>query len=420
MPPFRESLQPDASLRQNARFRFDAADRQGIDSQIIACELFLSTCLLNGIAATYGTAASALAAGDVVCLAGAAAGTVTLALPTPLAAAGRPAGVVLEAAAQGAKVRYAVSGAVPPSVTGLATSAAGAVRVSSLGRLERVDALVEGDFGVGAVDAAGWLSLGAASVAGALHFGDGPVEIITGHAATGAATRSLLRWGSAVLDVGDEADELNLDAAELAHLGVAGSKSIYVTASGIQLFGGGAVDFAGGAGVIGCNAAGTEPTGNPGTGKIVAWLYGGALKVSGPNGLTSTLARDADAAQTLQVDDRWWRTVQTTDVAAGVATYPTALPINSQFGLELNIYGIKKGTALRCHFKVIASGGRGPSGAMVVDATDVQTIYDGIGVSAPPTVSNNADAPQLNCLGRAATIIDWTSVGTIRIWSPLP
>lgn len=157
---FRDTLQPDAPLVQSARFRFDAADRQYIDGQAIACELFLSTCLLNGIHATYGTAASALALGDVVCLSGATTGTVTLANAAALATAGAPLGVVLEAAASGAKVRYALRGSLPPATTGLATGAAGAVRVSTLGRLERVASLGAGDYGVGTVDAAGWLTLG--------------------------------------------------------------------------------------------------------------------------------------------------------------------------------------------------------------------------------------------------------------------
>lgn len=259
----------------------------------------------------------------------------------------------------------------------------------------------------GSLAASGWLRLGV-----------GATTVLAGRSATGSTTRSLIRWSAAKLFLGDEADETQIDAVNIAHIGVSGSKSIYVTASGIQIFGGGTTDFGGGIGVIGMNAAGTEPTTNPASGKIVFWVYGGALKTRGPKGLVSTLARDADAEQALQIEDKWWRTVQTTDVAAGVGTYADALPVNSSFVLELNVIGVEHGTDSRCHYKVIASGGRA-AGSLAVDATDVQEIFDAIGVPNP-TVSNSSNHPQLNCLGKASTVIDWTSYGTIVIVAPTP
>lgn len=100
MPQFSDTLLPDDPLVQSASFRFNRADRQSIDGQVIACETFLSTCVLNGIQATYGTAGEAIAIGDVLCLAGDTAGTVIVAGTAALATAKAWVGVAVEAAAQ--------------------------------------------------------------------------------------------------------------------------------------------------------------------------------------------------------------------------------------------------------------------------------------------------------------------------------
>lgn len=165
---FRSTLQPDDPIVQDARFRFDATDRAYIDEQTRACEFFIAECLLNGVHATYGTLAGSsatIAVGDVLCLSNAGTGTLTLADAAAIAVAGRAAGVALEVAAPGAKVRYALGGILSPTVTGLG-AVAGAARVSAAGRLERVAALAPADYGVGSIDATGMLTMVAFADAG--------------------------------------------------------------------------------------------------------------------------------------------------------------------------------------------------------------------------------------------------------------
>lgn len=155
-------LQPDTPLVQDAAYRFDATDRQWIDTRQRAAEQHLADSLLNGLVATWGmldAGSAAVVAGQVVCSASTADGSVTLATSGALANAGSAAGVVLQGANPGGRVRYAVSGKLPPTITGLG-AVAGYARCSTAGAVEYVASLSSGDYVLGTVDTAGNLTLG--------------------------------------------------------------------------------------------------------------------------------------------------------------------------------------------------------------------------------------------------------------------
>ena len=464
MSDFSSTLQPDAPLVQSAAYKFTPADRQYIDGQAIACETFLSTCLLNEVVATYGTVAgtsASLSPGDVICLAGTVAGTVTLATAAALASAGAPLGVVLEAASPGGRVRYALAGHLPVSVTGL-TAAAGAVRVSSLGRPEQVASLDVGDYGIGTTDGAGWLRLGlgsgdgglyqattvptadkvvkwgagvelgasyfwengyagALASAGLIRIGNGPTYVLEGHAAAGTATRWMLAWDAAEFKVGGTSDSVDVNAQASVALGASGSKAFFLNDKGIQLFGGGVPSFGGGERVVGLTFATTAPTTAP-SGGIVAYADATGTKVWSPKKIRTTIAPEANSAPTWCVLDRVLGFGQTTD-ASSVAAWVWGggeFPANSAGSLELMITGIQVGaTNKRAHFKVLCGVGRDGVGAGTVDSTDVQTLDDNIGVGGPPSIDfTGAEEPRVSVPGKAATTINWTVTGMFNAWTP--
>lgn len=200
--------------------------------------------------------------------------------------------------------------------------------------------------------------------------------------------------------------------------GANGSRGIWVTPAGVQLFSGGSEDFAGGAGVLGLTDATTEPTTVPGAGNLVAWARDGQLKAKGPKGLVYAMSADSSGAQTLSVADvLWWTVATTDDVATVVGTYALAVPAGGQFTVELWVTGVADGTDTRVFFKLYAGGGRAPAGSTTVDFTSGTTaLFDAITVAGPPTVTVSANAVRLNARGKAATNITWTFEGTIRIW----
>ncbi len=152
-------LQPDPALVQDAGYRLDATDRQYIDTQIRATQQHVADSLINGVVATWRTvhaSSAALVAGDVVCIT--TGGMLTLAVPGALSSAGTAFGVCLTAAAPGTAVRIAVGGVLGPEITGLGATQ-GLVRVSTLGRCERVTTLAPTDYQVGVVTSAGYLTL---------------------------------------------------------------------------------------------------------------------------------------------------------------------------------------------------------------------------------------------------------------------
>ena len=156
------TLQLDAPLVQDAGYEFDKFDRAYIDDQARSLQQQMLLCLLLGVVATWTTldaSSAAVAIGDGLWSSSATSGTVTRTTGT-----GPIAGIALTAAAPGARVCYAVAGILPAAVTGLATGAAGYVRLVS-NRCQKVAALGPGDVGVGYVDALGQLTLVRALVA---------------------------------------------------------------------------------------------------------------------------------------------------------------------------------------------------------------------------------------------------------------
>jgi len=154
------SLAVDAALEQDADFAFDSNDRQYIDSQVRGCQQHLVDCLISSKLASWyslDTSSAAVVAGDTVCLSSALAGTVTKSTAAKLLNAGIVIGVVLRAASAGARVLVATFGSiVPASITELATSAAGYVRVNaSTSRPERVTKISSSDYLLGTVDTFG-------------------------------------------------------------------------------------------------------------------------------------------------------------------------------------------------------------------------------------------------------------------------
>lgn len=156
-------LAVDDPLVQDSNYRFEEDDRQYIDNQIRGIEQHLVDALIRGRHGSWFDLAGASAnvvAGDVVCLASASAGTVTKAVAAALTNAKSALGVAIQAAAAGGRVFVAFGGIVPPSITGLASSLSGYVRVNTTtARLERVAALAVSDYGIGTVDLAGWMQV---------------------------------------------------------------------------------------------------------------------------------------------------------------------------------------------------------------------------------------------------------------------
>lgn len=161
----RTARQVDDPVKLTASWRMNAAERAFIDEQIRATEQHVVDSLVNGLIATWAildTSSAAVAAGDNVCSASNALGTVTRATAAALGFAGAGAGVVLRAAAPGSPVWIAQLGRIlqSTSITGLAVGAQGPVRINTTtGRLEKVAALTTADYPAGYVDSAGNLSL---------------------------------------------------------------------------------------------------------------------------------------------------------------------------------------------------------------------------------------------------------------------
>lgn len=169
---FSTSLTPDPALRQDARYTFDSADRQSIDTQIRATQTFLSVDVLNSRLGTYVSFVGADGAvGDVVCSGGGLNGkpTVQLATASNLLLSGTMFGILAEACVEGNKAHVVHGGILGPEVTGLAAGDEGWVRVTN-NRCEKVAVLADEDVCVGWVDSGGFLRVGSqpiASVTGA-------------------------------------------------------------------------------------------------------------------------------------------------------------------------------------------------------------------------------------------------------------
>lgn len=150
----------DPALVQDASYRFGPDDRRYIDEQIRGCERHLVDSLLTGTVCAWqdvDTASTAIAIGDAVVAT--TAGKVSKATSVLLAAAGSAYGVAVTTGAPGGKVRVAIGGRIPSTVTGLAAASSGFARVSSTGRLERVASYGSADWPVGIIADDGTLAI---------------------------------------------------------------------------------------------------------------------------------------------------------------------------------------------------------------------------------------------------------------------
>jgi hypothetical protein len=156
--------QVDDAVVQDATYDFGRNDRQYLDSQIRGSEQHLTASLVNGIVASWFPGDPALVGGsqpgDVVCVSAATPGTVTTATFGALATAGEPMGIVLEAAPQGAPIHTALSGEIPPAITGLpgGGNLLYAV-VGSNGRVTTKASIATNDYVLGTCTANGFLTL---------------------------------------------------------------------------------------------------------------------------------------------------------------------------------------------------------------------------------------------------------------------
>ena len=153
-------LQIDAPLVQGAGYAFDNGDRAYIDSQILGIQQLLLQGTLSGINATYVTldaSSAAVAVGDLGCTSGLG-GTVTRGTDGALAAAGGVLCIFLAAGTPGGAVLAALTGVLPPTVTGLTPGTARPV-IASAGRCATTVSVTSGQFVIGTMDAAGYLTL---------------------------------------------------------------------------------------------------------------------------------------------------------------------------------------------------------------------------------------------------------------------
>ncbi len=158
-------LSLDDPIDLGAQYKFDLPDRRYLDNQARGCQKHLLDSLLDGIVAPWlrlDPSGPGGTKGDVVCLASSATGAnvVKLATAANLANSKAAVGIQLVNGVAGQRVRVAVGGVIPPSVTGLAGGAPGYARINTTtGAVERVAGYTTGDYPIGAIDNAGNLTL---------------------------------------------------------------------------------------------------------------------------------------------------------------------------------------------------------------------------------------------------------------------
>ena len=155
-------LAVDSPVNLGASYEFDKSDRKYIDDQIRGLEQHVVDDLINGVIATWyqiDNSSSQLAVGDNVTFAGTqTTPTVTKAIPSSMYGYSVPAGIVVQVSPANGKARIAMEGAIPPSITGLATGSPGFVRIASNGRCERIASPSTSDYVIGSVDQEGNLA----------------------------------------------------------------------------------------------------------------------------------------------------------------------------------------------------------------------------------------------------------------------
>lgn len=151
----------DPPLVQDAEYRLDAIDRQYLDSQVRGCERHLVDSLLSGVVCTWqevDSTSASISVGDATVAT--THGKVAKATAALLAAAGSAYGIAVTTGVRGGKVRIAIGGRVPSTVTGLAAAAAGFARVNTTtARLEKVASYGVADWPVGIIDTSGTLAI---------------------------------------------------------------------------------------------------------------------------------------------------------------------------------------------------------------------------------------------------------------------
>ena len=152
------NLTVDSPVNLGSTYVFDKNDRRKIDEQIRELQAAMLDTSLTGQNLTTCRVASGttFVAGDVCCLSGAPARDdgipiITTATTAHLVIAGAVLGVVMAAAPQDSLVLVALSGVLPPSITGL--TVAGPVVCDALGKLVHVASFGSGDLKMGQADA---------------------------------------------------------------------------------------------------------------------------------------------------------------------------------------------------------------------------------------------------------------------------
>src|ERR1700690_3692671 len=152
-------LLPDDPILLDASYRLDSHDRRYLDQQALGAQHHLVDSLLSGLTATWGTldaGSPAVIVGDILCVSGI---NVTKATAANLLTSGAQAGVCLLATQPNQKVRYAISGMLPPAISGLGSGVVSLVRISATARAERVALYASTDFPVGICDVNGAVTL---------------------------------------------------------------------------------------------------------------------------------------------------------------------------------------------------------------------------------------------------------------------
>lgn len=157
-------LAVDAPLTAAELATFGPTDRQKIDDQVRGCEQHLVDSLLSGVVCTWVDlvgSSDPVQAGDcgVSALNATSPRAMTRLDSSAIGNAGGVHCVFLYAATPGSRVRAAIAGRLPPSVTGLAALAGVAVASPTTGRIVRQSAAMPSDYPIGLVDSAGILTL---------------------------------------------------------------------------------------------------------------------------------------------------------------------------------------------------------------------------------------------------------------------
>lgn len=210
------------------------------------------------------------------------------------------------------------------------------------------------------------------------------------------------------------ADSADVVASDFVRVLIGALVAVYANDKGVGF--GGTPDFGSGAGVQFWTNSTTPPSVAPAGGVVVS-SDSAATKVYTPNGLRYTVSPECNDTATQNDLARVHQLATTTNATPTTAYTSPDFPTASQGLVEFFIGGISSGTDLRCAYKVLASVGRA-GGALSVDAADVQTIVDNIGVAGVPSVVASTNAFAVQVTGKAATTIFWHVKGPFTVYAP--